>query len=118
MPAVDRSLHPEASAASRGNDWWKSAVVYQIYPRSFCDGDGDGVGDLRGIIGRLNYLEALGVDVVWLSPIYPSACGWAWRTSCTRSATSPTPRTPHVCAPATPPESWPLCGTPRSACST
>ena len=53
-------------------DWWKSAVVYQIYPRSFADSDGDGAGDLRGIIGRLDYLQRLGVDVVWLSPIYRS----------------------------------------------
>ena len=52
--------------------WWKSAVVYQIYPRSFADSNGDGVGDLRGIIGRLDYLAELGVDVIWLSPIYPS----------------------------------------------
>jgi oligo-1,6-glucosidase len=52
--------------------WWKSAVVYQIYPRSFADSDGDGVGDLPGILGRLDYLSELGVDVIWLSPIYPS----------------------------------------------
>jgi len=52
--------------------WWKSAVVYQVYPRSFADADGDGTGDLRGIIGRLDYIAALGVDVVWLSPVYPS----------------------------------------------
>src|SRR4051794_23900060 len=52
--------------------WFQSAVVYQIYPRSFADANGDGIGDLRGIIGRLDYLAALGVDVVWLSPIYPS----------------------------------------------
>ncbi len=52
--------------------WWKQAVVYQIYPRSFADSDGDGIGDLRGIIDRLDYLAALGVDVVWLSPAYPS----------------------------------------------
>jgi oligo-1,6-glucosidase len=52
--------------------WWKSAVVYQIYPRSFADSDGDGIGDLRGISTHLDHLEALGVDVVWLSPIYPS----------------------------------------------
>ncbi len=54
------------------SSWWKSAVVYQIYPRSFADSDGDGIGDLRGIISRLDYLEALGVDVVWLSPVYRS----------------------------------------------
>jgi oligo-1,6-glucosidase len=53
-------------------DWWKSAVVYQVYPRSFQDSDADGVGDLRGILSRLDHLERLGVDVVWLSPIYRS----------------------------------------------
>ena len=52
--------------------WWKEAVVYQIYPRSFQDTDGDGVGDLPGILRRLPYLKALGVDVLWLSPIYDS----------------------------------------------
>ncbi|CAN5649275.1 oligo-1,6-glucosidase [soil metagenome] len=52
--------------------WWKSAVVYQIYPRSFADSDGDGFGDLAGIIERLTYLQALGVDVIWLSPVYRS----------------------------------------------
>ncbi len=52
--------------------WWRDAVVYQIYPRSFADADGDGIGDLRGIIDHLDHLEALGVDVVWLSPIYRS----------------------------------------------
>ena len=58
---------PEPSA-----DWWKSSVVYQIYPSSFKDSDGDGVGDLPGIIEKLDYLKLLGVDVVWLSPVYPS----------------------------------------------
>jgi alpha-glucosidase len=52
--------------------WWKSAVVYQIYPRSFQDSDGDGNGDLKGILRRLDYLAELGVDALWLSPIYPS----------------------------------------------
>ena len=52
--------------------WWRSAVVYQIYPRSFADSDGDGIGDLRGIMSRVDHLARLGVDVVWLSPIYPS----------------------------------------------
>jgi oligo-1,6-glucosidase len=54
------------------DQWWKSAVVYQIYPRSFADSNSDGVGDLGGITARLDYLVALGVDVLWLSPVYPS----------------------------------------------
>lgn len=54
-------------------DWWRSAVVYQIYPRSFADSDGDGTGDLPGIIDRLPYLADLGVDAIWISPWYPSA---------------------------------------------
>ena len=53
-------------------DWWRSAVVYQVYPRSFADSDGDGIGDLRGLIGHLDHLAELGVDVLWLSPVYAS----------------------------------------------
>lgn len=52
--------------------WWKEAIVYQIYPRSFKDSNGDGIGDLRGIISRLDYIKSLGVDVIWLNPIYAS----------------------------------------------
>ncbi|MED3824985.1 alpha-glucosidase [Priestia flexa] len=52
--------------------WWKESVVYQIYPRSFMDSNGDGIGDIRGIISKLDYLKDLGVDVVWLSPVYKS----------------------------------------------
>lgn len=52
--------------------WWKNAVIYQIYPRSFCDSNADGIGDLRGILQRLDYLRELGADVIWLSPIYAS----------------------------------------------
>jgi len=52
--------------------WWKEAVVYQIYPRSFMDSNGDGTGDLRGIFSKLDYLEDLGIDILWLSPIYES----------------------------------------------
>lgn len=53
-------------------DWWRDAVVYQVYPRSFADLDGDGLGDIGGIVSRVDYLEALGVDALWLSPFYPS----------------------------------------------
>ena len=52
--------------------WWKESVIYQIYPRSFCDSNGDGIGDLQGIISKLDYLKDLGVDVIWVSPIYDS----------------------------------------------
>ena len=52
--------------------WWNNSVVYQIYPKSFQDSNGDGIGDLQGIIHRLDYLQKLGVDIVWLNPIYPS----------------------------------------------
>lgn len=54
-------------------DWWRQAVVYQIYPRSFADSDGNGLGDLPGVISRIPYLASLGIDAVWLSPFYPSA---------------------------------------------
>ena len=52
--------------------WWKSSVVYQIYPRSFCDSNGDGIGDINGIRSKLWYLKKLGIDVIWLSPVYAS----------------------------------------------
>jgi oligo-1,6-glucosidase len=52
--------------------WWKESVIYQIYPRSFADSNGDGIGDLNGITAHLPYLEKLGVDVLWLSPVYQS----------------------------------------------
>ncbi|KPH79253.1 glycoside hydrolase family 13 protein [Oceanobacillus caeni] len=54
------------------SQWWKEAVAYQIYPRSFMDSNGDGVGDIQGIISKLDYLQDLGIDVIWISPIYPS----------------------------------------------
>jgi oligo-1,6-glucosidase len=52
--------------------WWKEGVIYQIYPRSFKDSDGDGVGDLQGVIEKLDYLESLGISMVWMNPIYSS----------------------------------------------
>src|SRR5688572_11462576 len=57
---------------SRRYEWWQRGVIYQVYPRSFQDATGDGVGDLPGLLSRLDYLEWLGVDAIWLSPIYPS----------------------------------------------
>ncbi|MFG1811579.1 alpha-glucosidase [Streptomyces sp. NPDC049040] len=60
------------SVPQEGQPWWKSAVVYQVYPRSFADSDGDGIGDLAGLTGRLDHIADLGVDVLWLSPVHPS----------------------------------------------
>lgn len=53
-------------------NWWKDSVVYQIYPRSFKDSNGDGFGDLQGVIEKLDYLKELGIDVIWLSPVFDS----------------------------------------------
>jgi oligo-1,6-glucosidase len=63
---------PVASTFANQRKWWKEGVVYQIYPRSFKDSDGDGIGDLKGIISKLDYIKSLGVDIVWLNPIYSS----------------------------------------------
>jgi alpha-glucosidase len=60
------------SSPQSNPNWWKNAVIYEIYPRSFQDSNGDGIGDLNGISSRLDYLQSLGVDAVWLTPIYPS----------------------------------------------
>lgn len=65
-------MHPDTFLRGPKN-WWRQAVVYQIYPRSFRDSNGDGVGDLKGIISKADYLKTLGVNAVWLSPFYPSA---------------------------------------------
>ena len=62
----------KTSASTSWEPWWKEAVVYQIYPRSFKDSNGDGVGDLQGIISKLDYVKSLGIDMVWLNPIYAS----------------------------------------------
>ena len=62
----------KSSSGMNDRKWWKESVVYQIYPRSFKDSDGDGIGDLNGIISKLDYVKSLGVDVIWLNPIYAS----------------------------------------------
>ncbi|MBQ0932141.1 alpha-amylase family glycosyl hydrolase [Ideonella alba] len=63
---------PVAASRTTDKDWWRGAVIYQIYPRSFADSNGDGVGDLRGITRRLDYVASLGVDAIWVSPFYRS----------------------------------------------
>lgn len=78
MLANDRIKEPDTlwdeikGGKKMDKKWWKEAVVYQIYPRSFMDSNGDGIGDLNGITSRLDYLKDLGVDVIWLSPVYLS----------------------------------------------
>ncbi len=71
---TQKKMEQQSTNSSTATDqkWWKEAVVYQIYPRSFQDSDGDGVGDLKGIIQRLDYIKNLGIEVVWLNPIYGS----------------------------------------------
>jgi len=64
-------MRPEEES-DPGTPWWKSAVVYQVYPRSFADSNGDGIGDLSGILSHLDHIAELGADVVWLSPVYRS----------------------------------------------
>lgn len=57
---------------TKNKEWWRGAVIYQIYPRSYCDSNGDGIGDLRGIIGKLDYVASLGIDAIWISPFFRS----------------------------------------------
>ena len=75
LPLVALIALPFAQAADQPKEaepWWRRAVIYEIYPRSFGDSNGDGVGDLNGITRRLDYLADLGVDAIWLTPFYPS----------------------------------------------
>ncbi len=71
-PAAPESTVTGGPATDAGAPWWRSAVIYQIYPRSFADSDGDGMGDLNGVRSKIGYLAQLGVDAIWLSPFYPS----------------------------------------------
>ncbi len=70
MTMMEQSIKPAAPAMR--DDWWRGAVIYQVYPRSFQDSDGDGIGDLSGITERLPHIASLGVDGVWISPFFPS----------------------------------------------
>ncbi len=70
---MDIELLSAPAPAKDQSDWWRQAVVYQVYPRSFADSDGDGLGDIRGVTSRVGHLASLGIDAVWLSPFYPSA---------------------------------------------
>ncbi|HXM01363.1 MAG TPA: alpha-amylase family glycosyl hydrolase, partial [Chthoniobacterales bacterium] len=63
LPPTDQSMQSE---------WWRGAIIHQIYPRSFCDGNGDGTGDIPGINAKLDYLRSLGIDAIWISPFYKS----------------------------------------------
>lgn len=72
MVSCNNESKEPTAARETDRQWWKEAVVYQLYPRSFKDSDGDGIGDLKGIISKLDYIKSLGVDVVWLNPIYSS----------------------------------------------
>ena len=69
---IDNDKFTERNGMLMKKTWWKEAVIYQIYPRSFMDSNGDGIGDLKGITSRLDYLKYLGIDVIWLSPVYKS----------------------------------------------
>ncbi|MGN6634471.1 MAG: alpha-amylase family glycosyl hydrolase, partial [Oryzihumus sp.] len=66
------AAHPTHADSAADSPWWRHAVIYQIYPRSWADANGDGIGDLPGITARLPYLRELGVDAIWLSPFYTS----------------------------------------------
>jgi len=70
--AAQAAQAARTGAPSDADPWWRSAVIYEIYPRSFQDSNGDGIGDLNGITRRLGYLESLGVDAIWITPFYPS----------------------------------------------
>jgi oligo-1,6-glucosidase len=76
MFSCHTNTNPEATANNQSDSlnrkWWKEAVVYQVYPRSYKDSDGDGIGDLKGVASKLDYIKSLGVDVIWLNPIYSS----------------------------------------------
>jgi alpha-glucosidase len=72
IPLAPGPLSRAQAVDSEGHPWWKHAVFYELYPRSFADSDNDGTGDLAGISSKLDYLKRLGVDAIWITPFYPS----------------------------------------------
>lgn len=70
-PNTNIKIEPH-DGACKAAEWWQEGVIYHVYLRSFCDSDGDGIGDLPGLMSRLEYLRWLGVDAIWISPFYPS----------------------------------------------
>ena len=72
IPPQQPAPQTDSTDQTGERDWWKNAVIYEVYPRSFQDSNGDGIGDLNGITRRLDYLKELGVDAIWLTPVYPS----------------------------------------------
>src|SRR5690606_26911035 len=70
---IHQIMNEHVATAALDANWWRQAAVYQIYPRSFADATGDGLGDLPGVTSRMGYLAELGIDAIWLSPFYPSA---------------------------------------------
>jgi alpha-glucosidase len=70
--AQDSNNNQTQASQKTGDEWWRHAVIYEIYPRSFQDSNGDGVGDIKGITSRLDYLKDLGIDAIWITPMYPS----------------------------------------------
>ena len=73
VSGLSLSLHSQTQPVdAEGHQWWQHAVFYEIYPRSFMDSNGDGIGDLNGIESKMDYLKSLGVDAIWLTPCYPS----------------------------------------------
>src|SRR3984957_19607013 len=72
LAAAAQTPSNKTALVSSEKDWWRNAVIYEIYPRSFQDSNGDGIGDLNGITSRLDYLQDLGIDAIWIAPMYPS----------------------------------------------
>src|ERR1700733_14552673 len=70
LPGISQERRQPADAG--GHSWWRPSVIYEVYPRSFADSNNDGFGDLNGIASKLDYLEALGVDAIWITPCFPS----------------------------------------------